>query len=388
VTGEGEQGAARSLDASFGRVAEPKSALERAADQALVVLREAPPLALMAVVAGLFELSLTRIAWHGLPDVVDLELLRSVRDIGRFPRNLAAVCGLIALLFALLGFLRLPGFASIGRRLAVAAFSGIFVPSILVATALPYATLRAKLVVFGLAAANVLVTLIGMTAARHRAPLPLRTATGLVAATAFLSLTVVGLGQLVSADPGSLGWVGALISSDPSRNQSALLLLRHLGEACWIGVLVGGTLTVLHGEPAGRDRRYVVGGLFLAATVIGAIVFREEIGHRFRLMVFGAFRLGVFIDALPVLYGVPIGVGLGGGLVGLGSRRPAVRQLAGGLLLWLAAGYAPHTPIQLLYLVLSATLITRSSQAMDPRGEWRDRHPWLRFMSKGSREPA
>jgi len=363
-------------------VAEPKSLLERAADQALEILREAPPLAVMAVVAALFELSLTRIAWHGLPDVVDLELLRSVRDLGRFPRNLAAVGGLVALLFALLGFLRLPGFASIGRRLAVAAFSGIFVPSIVVATVFPYATLRAKLVVFGLAAANVLVTLIGMTAARHRAPISLRLASGLVALTAFVSLAVVGLGQLLAADPRSLGWVGALLSSDASRNQSMLLILRHIGEACWVGVVVGGTVTVLHGKPAGRDARYVVAGLLLAATVIAAVLFREEIGHRFRLMVFGAFRLGIFIDAMPTLYAVPVGTGLAGGLVGLASRRPPVRQLAAGLLLWVAAGYAPHTPIQLLYLVLSATLITRSSQAMDPKGEWRERHPWLRLMGK------
>ena len=81
---------------------ERESPYERAADDALRVLREAPPLALLAVVAALFELGLARVAWHGLPDVVDLETLRVLRDLGRFPRNLAAIAGIVGLLFALL----------------------------------------------------------------------------------------------------------------------------------------------------------------------------------------------------------------------------------------------------------------------------------------------
>ena len=153
---------------------EPPNPYERAADEALRVFRAAPPLALIAAIAALFELLLARALWNGLPDVVDIETLRMLRDLGRFPRNLAAVCGIVALVFALLSFLRHAGFAPIGRRLAIAAFSGIFVPSIVVATVLPYASLRARLVVFSLGAANVLTTLIAVTAVRYRAPTGVR----------------------------------------------------------------------------------------------------------------------------------------------------------------------------------------------------------------------
>ena len=60
-------------------------------------------------------------------------------------------------------------------------------------------------------------------------------------------------------------------------------------------------------------------------------------------------------------------------------RRGPRRQLACGALLWLAGGFAPHTPIQLLYLVLGGLLMTRAAQALDPSSEWRDKNPWRRF---------
>lgn len=364
---------------------EPESPFERAADEALRVLREAPPLALLAVVAALFELTFARVAWNGLPDVVDLETLRQLRDLARFPRNLAAVAGLAALVVGLLAFLRHPGFAPIGRRLAIAAFSGIYVPSVLVATVFPYASLRARLVVFGLAAANVLTTLLAMTAIRYRAPPAVRLAVGMVAATAFGSLLVVGLGLLMTAEEGAFAWVANLLSAHPTTSQRALLALRHVGELCWLGVLLAGSAAILHGGTAGRSGRYVAAGLVLALVVAACVAFRALVGHRFRLMIFGAFRFGLFLDDASLIYAVPLGIAVAGGLVGLASKEPARRQLGAGLLLWMTAGYAPHTPIQLLYLVLSTLLVTRAAQALDPAGEWRARHPWLSLLARASR---
>lgn len=361
---------------------ERESPYRRAADDALRVLREAPPLALLAVSAALFELALARVAWNGLPDVLDLEALRVLRDLGRFPRNLAAVSGIVALLFALLAFLRHSGWAPIGRRLIVAAFSGIFVPSLLVATALPYASLRARLVIFSLGAANVLTTLIAITAIRYRAPTGVRVAVGALAATAFSSLLVVGLGLVMTAEGGALGLVAGLFREHPGTSQRVLLALRHLGEVCWMTVLGGGAAAIVHGRPAGRDARYVGAGIVLAAVVAGGVALRALIGHRFRLMIFGAFRFGLFLDDGSLLYVLPIGVALGAGVVGLASKQPSVRQLASGLVLWMTAGYAPHTPIQLLYLLLSTMLVTRAAQGLDPEGAWWRRHPWLSLMAR------
>jgi len=262
------------------------------------------------------------------------------------------------------------------------------VPAVFVATALPYASLRAKLVVFGLAAANVLVTLLAMTAVRYRPHPALRIAVGCLAGTAFISLCVVGLGQLMVAQGGAFGWVATLLSRHPTTSQRALLGLRHVGEVCWMGVLACGAFTVLYRGRRGRDARFLGAALLLVGVVVLGLLGRELIGHRFRLMIFGAFRLGLFLDDLPTLYGVPLGVGVAGGVVGLGSRDPATRQLGAGLLLWLIAGYAPHTPIQLLYLLLSAVLITRSAQALDPAGAWRAHHPWLRLLGHGRAREA
>src|SRR5690606_15947850 len=105
------------------------------------------------------------------------------RRLARFPRNLAAVAGVIAVLAWLIAFLRLPGYASIGLRLVVAAFAGIFLPSVVVAALFTPAMLRRNLVVFGLAAANVLVALVAMSAARYRPERTLRVALGLASAT-------------------------------------------------------------------------------------------------------------------------------------------------------------------------------------------------------------
>ena len=347
------------------------------ADGALRILSEAPPLTTFAAVAALFELTLGRLAWHGLRYVVEPGDLRALHDLARFPRNLAAVAGLVALVVALFSFLRLPGWAPIVRRLAVAAFTGIFVPCMLVATVLPHAALRPRIVVFGLAAANVLVTLTGMTAVRYRPGAALRLATLLVAMTAFLSLTVVGLGQVMMAQHGPLAQLAAFFVRNADTSQRVLLGLRHLGELCWFGALVGGALAALHQRPRGRNTRYVVAALILALTFGLGLYGHSVIGHRFRLMMFGAFRFGLLLDEAPIAYCIPLGIGVGGALVALAHRSTG--QLGLGLLLWIAAGYAPHTPIQLLYLVLAAMLITRSAQALDLRTGWQRHQPWAKL---------
>lgn len=340
----------------------------------------------MAVVAALFELAMARLGWHGLTDLVSADDLRAMRRLARYPRTLAAIAGLVALVVGLLGFLRYPGFAPIGRRLAVAAFAGIFVPSIVVATALPAAALRRKLVIFGLAAANVLVTLLGMSAVRYRSGAGMRLATLNATLACFLSLAVIGLDQLGQTEGGLFAPLRSFFVTRPTSAQAMLLALRHLGELAWMITLFGACWTVAtyagpRGSAAPATSRATQGiAAALAVAFTGAVVaLWQLVGHRFRIAIFGTFRFGLVIDDVPGLYAIPIGVGLAGGLVGLGRRAPALRQLGAAILAWLAAGYAPHTPIQLLYMVLGAMLLTRSAQALDPDGPWRTRQPWARL---------
>lgn len=356
---------------------------ERAAAAAVRAVSLVPPLALLAVAAALVELTFARVVWHGLTETIDTALLFDARRLARFPRNLAAVAGLVAVMASLVAFLRLPGFASIGRRLAVAAFSGIFIPSVAVAALLPSALLRRKLVIFGLAAANVLVALITLTAVRYRPERTLRISLGLACATALLTLTTVGLGQLAQAQGGLWGSLGALMMASPRATERVLLAIRHTGELCWAGVLIAGAIAAVWDRGVGRIRARVVSAVALiVALAIGIVALEQIVGHRFRFLLFGSFRLALLVDDLPLAYAVPLAIGLGGGLVAVVRAEPAMRQLGAGLLAWLAAGFAPHTPIQFLYLVLGALLLARAGQARDPEGPWRRHQPWARLMGR------
>lgn len=356
---------------------------ERAADTAVRAISSVPPLALLAVAAALVELVLARAVWHGMTDALDPTVLFEIRRLARFPRNLAAVAGMVAALVALIAFLRLPGYASIGRRLAVAAFSGIFLPSVAVAALLPAPMLRRKLVIFGLAAANVLVALIALTATRYRPERLLRVALGLASATSLLTLTAVGLGQLAQAQRGFWGSLGALMMSSPSTTERVLLAIRHTGEVCWMAVLITGALVAIWDRGASKVRARVAAGVAITVALCAALVVLEAaIGHRFRFLLFGSFRLGLLVDDAPLVYVVPLALGLAGGLVAIVRADPGMRQLGAGMLAWLAAGFAPHTPIQLLYLVLGALLLARAGQARDPEGAWRRHQPWARLTGR------
>jgi hypothetical protein len=356
--------------------------LERAAASALEGLSSIPALGLLAMGAAILELVLARVVWHGLAEILPDEQLFAIGKIARFPRNLAAIAGILALAVALFGFVRYPGYAAIGRRLAVAAFSGVFMPSVLVAAALPERMLKPRLVIFGLAAANVLVTLIGMTAVRYRADRPLRVAVGLASAGSFLTLATVGIGQLALVEGGFWGAVSRMLGRDTPTLQRILLALTHTGELCWLAVLICVAIVALwdRGRPGARSR-IAIGVALVLLFFVGLLAIQAMTGYRYRFLLFGSFRLGLAVDDAPVLYALPLAIGIAGAIAALARRDPTMRQVGAGGALWLAAGFAPHTPIQLLYLVLAAALLTRAAQARDPVGAWRARHPWSRWAS-------
>ncbi len=354
---------------------------DRAGEAARAAVARVPPLALLAVLAAILELVLARAAWHALTDVWSATDVIELRRWARFPRNLAAVSGLVAITVALFGFLRLPGFAPIGRRLAVAAFSGVFVPSIAVTAVLSPEHVRRKLVVFSLAAANVLVTLVGLTAVRYRAERALRAAVALASASSFFTLLTVGLTQLVQAESGFWRALGAALVEGSGGGEPLLMGVRHLGELCWVGALVAAAVVVATEAALARHKaRLWALGLLAVVSIAAWASLRLGLGpHRFGLLLFGAFRFGMFVDGAPALYAVPLGLGFASGVAGLLHPDPALRQLGLGALAWLAAGFAPHTPIQLSYLVLGATLLARAAQARDHASGWTQRQPWARW---------
>lgn len=359
----------------------PSELVERAAEVARAAIARVPPLAVLAVVAALVELFLARAAWHALTEVWPAADVLELRRWARFPRNLAAVAGLVALTASLFGFLRLPGYAPIGRRLSVAAFAGVFVPSVAVTAVLAPEHVRRKLVVFSLAAANVLVTLVALTAVRYRAELALRLAAALASASAFFSLLAVGLTQLAQAESGFWHAVGIALVESSGGGEPLVMAVRHVGELCWMGVLLACTVAVVRDGLVTKARARVAAILVLALVTTAALVtLRSGMGpYRFGLLLFGTFQLSLFVGAAPAFYAFPLGLGLASGLAGLLRPEPSLRQLGAGLLLWLVAGVAPHTPIQLLYMVLGALLLSRAAQARDGVSGWTLRQPWARW---------
>lgn len=370
---------------------EEPAAEEPAPDGLIESLRAPPPLGLLAALAALVELVVARVAYNGLTERIDDLALLELRRWARLPRNLAAVSGLIALSFALLTYLRAPGHASIPRRLTVAAFSGVLLPALLMATLLPPAGLRRTLVVFALGAASSLVTLFAMSGVRYRGHPALRAAVGLAGSSTLLSLLWLGLGQLRQPRGDFWDILGALFVNNPTFTESLILGLRHAAEVAWLGVLAAGSTWLIgfaEAEPRATARGRIRLVLFGVAGVLGVVllfVLRTAFRRYFRHVLYGAFQLELLVDQAPVLYALPLGVALGVGLLALTRRDALARQVGCGLTLWLAAGYGPLTPIQLLYLALGGALLARAVQADDPHGSWRARSPWSRLI--GGRRP-
>src|SRR5699024_5635255 len=91
---------------------------------------------------------------------------------------------------------------------------------------------------------------------------------------------------------------------------------------------------------------------------------------------------GLLVDEVPLAYALPLAMGFAGALVALVRKDTGMRQLGAGMIAWLAAGFAPHTPIQLLYLVLGGLLLARAAQARDPEGAWRPPRPGARVAGR------
>ena len=204
-------------------------------------------------------------------------------------------------------------------------------------------------------------------------------------------MTIIAAAQLAEVRAGLWSPLAEWLreSGDPTER---LLLLRHVGEVLWIvAIAVAGTVAVFAspGEGDGwarrRRERLTTAVLLSLGGLVAFAVVRGWIGHRFRLALFSAFRVDLLLDDASILYAFPITWGFVGGLMALARPDGASRQLGLGLWLWMAAAFAPYTPVQALELVVAVFLVTRAAQAHDPEGRWRRRNPWRWLLRMGAR---
>lgn len=336
-----------------------------AADGPAARLARAPSLAALASVAALADLAWNRIGLR-LVDPTQRELWIPMVRHGRMLRNLAGISGLFAALAATFVFLRMAGFARLSwhgilLRLSVAGVAGLYLPGIALTLVAPRERVPNLVLVLGLVSANALVALlaVGSLSYRRVGPAWPSLTAGLTALLAMIGLLVASTRTIWGTSP--VAFLG--------------VMARHGGELAWLL-----TSMVLLLDPETRRRAHqhrgaTALGALAALTVVALGVWAQaHHGSASARLVYGAFRLASLPASATFVYAIPVGIGIG--LASLHVLTDDRRQLGWGLLLWIAAGLAPRTPVGTLYEVLAALLLARAAQAAHPEGRARAAEPW------------
>jgi hypothetical protein len=318
-------------------------------------LAKTPLLGMLAAFAALLDLAVNRVAIRTLGETLShLELIELVRW-GHLPRNLAAISGLVALTIALLSFLRTPMHAPVRRRLSIAGFAGIFLPTTALATLLPAERTSLQIVLFAVGAANVLAVLLGLTAARRDAPWGIRAGVALVAISAFFAFASLVVTLLPPIAQTQAGLVAGAV-------------LRRTGEVCFLIAPIAVAVSI---GPRGRDRRSRVS---LAAGVVTFLVAMSlswwglnSLRGDFAVVLYGAERVELFLESAPFVYVVLLSTAVAVGVAGVTSGDSAHRQAGAGVLLLVAGGYAARSPGRLLMTVLAVALLARTCIVLGER---------------------
>lgn len=311
-------------------------------------LGHAPLLAIVSAFGALADVACNRILVPMIAGRVDDDVVRWLVGIGAWPRNLAALSGLVALTIALVAYLRMRGYASMVRRLFVASFAGIFMPTVVLAIVMPRERTQGEVVIFATAAANVLATLLASTSARARAPVAWRVAAGLVGLATFCALAWLTASHVRGIALTSMGPKLAAFSASAA-------------ELGYIAVLVLVAALVVPRGPSVRDRIALgVGVATLVASAAAFFVSARWLRADFGTVLYAAQRVDLLIETAPLVYVAPISIALGGGVAALCGSDSVQRQAGAGLLLIAAAGCAPRSPGSLLTMLLGVALIARA----------------------------
>jgi len=325
-----------------------------------VPLMRLPLLAWLAVAAAVTDALVNRIGLRVFASNLGHATRVALERWGGVPRNLAAVAGLVALTAGLLSFVRHRGHVSLPSRIGLAGFSGILLPTLLLATVLPAARTTPPIVLLATGAADVLVILLAAAVLSRRGPASLR-----LGIASFATASLLGFAAIV------LGIAGALLNLRLASSLSATLA--QLGEVAWLSVPLafGAALWPREGGARARRRSMVAAGcsLMVLSLCLGA---QLSLRAHFADLFYGLTHLTLFLESAPVVYGPLLAVGAGVICLGLLSPGMADRQLAAGLLLLAAAGFAPRAPGLLLYLCLGALLLTRACLARETLAATRD----------------
>ncbi len=312
-----------------------------------LVFQAAPALTGLCLLSATADLVVNRIIIRIWGDAVTHQQLLWADQGGVFLRNLAAVSGFVALGLALFEFIFGKRAVPLSGRIGIAVFSAAFMPLIAMVIVLPSQWTRMELVLIIAGLAHALMILLGLVGARWHATRWLTVGLVVTVLAAFLgiaSLLVQLIGHIVGWGPAER-WGGAV---------------RYAGEVCY---LAGACLAGFVAFPSFRTTRQRLTSVlsaFIAAAVGTAIVaWRVEQGSDFATVFYGALRLDLFID-FPVVYAVLLGLAAALGVAALVHPNRPQQQAGAGILLLLAAGYAPRSPVLLVVTTLGIALLARA----------------------------
>ncbi|MCA9531247.1 MAG: hypothetical protein KC543_14030 [Myxococcales bacterium] len=332
--------------------AEPDRDAEARARAAIARLPALGGLAALAVAADVaFNDFLVRSVGSDWPRESALWLSRA----GRFPRYLAAIACLVALIVGLFELTR-PGVRlAIFVRATLATFAGFVVAPFAFAIVAPAASLPVPSVLLTATAAYALAILLGLSAMRWRVPPLQRAGNGIATATAICA--VVALVALV------FGAVGRY-----PRGLQVHGWAHQAGEVLYLAApLALGFGARLWSTP--RRARYVAATVLIAALLMaGLLAWARAVGPDADDLWYAALHLDLLLRFGLRPYALIYAVAAALGLLSFIADRAEGRQYGVAIWLWLAAGFSPTTAVGALAFLLSMTLIARAAAARAVEG--------------------
>jgi hypothetical protein len=314
-------------------------------------LQWAPPLSGLCALAAWAGMLTNHLLVPALLGSAQRDAALAAERIGDFMINLASIAGLAALSAGLLALLRDGRWLGLQRRLLLAMFAGILVPTLAVATFLERERTTTELVLFALGAAQVLSVMLCTSAARLTRERSARLLT-LAMASAALCALAAQLFELF-ARQSLVAW-----------HEQSRALAARVGEGCYLLGLIASPFFVTPASDGLRDR--IARGLGVVVLGLAAIAFHlfsGALSRDYAVTLYNAQHVSLFVDSMPALYAIPIGAALAAATAAVIGSEPARQQAGLGLLLWLGSGFAPRVPDRLLTATLASLLLLRAVAA-------------------------
>jgi hypothetical protein len=328
-------------------------------------LARAPVLAVICALTALLHTLVGRLVLPALGTRLRPTLVAQIAEAATLLQNLAAVAALVALGAGLVGLLRRAWAAGLFRRLTLAGFAGVFLPSMVLATFLPRPRTTPQLVVFATGAAYVLTVLVGATAAARRPDAP--RAPSADGASGSMADAALRVAAAIMAAGAGLGLLGVLLELSPMFARRALsetfsAIFAYGWEACWVALPVVGAVA-LRPDLRGLRGRFGVVVAFLAGALLSLVlgVLRATLRRDFNDVLYYAFRVRALVEAAPLAYSLVFTLAVTVGVAALFAAEPHRRQGGAGILLLACAGAAPRMPLTLLLMVTGAFLLARAT---------------------------